>query len=88
MNPRIREKLVSMAENPKAQLIQLVAGTIVSLLSMFALVLTSDWENQWVFYLLNALLIAGVIYAIPGYVGIWLWRMKDSLFRNSSSNRD
>jgi len=81
MNPRIKEKLVSMAENPKAQLIQLATGTVMSLLAMFALVLTSDWENRWVFYLLNVLLIASVIYAIPGYIGIWLWRMKDTLFK-------
>ncbi len=81
MNPRFERKLVNMAENPKAQLIQLATGTIISLLSMFALVLTSDWENQWIFYLLNITLIAAVIYAIPGYIGIWLWRMKDTLFK-------
>jgi len=83
MHPKIKKKLVSMAENPKAQLIQLATGTIVCLLSMFALVLTSDWENQWIFFLLNAALIAGVIYAIPGYIGIWLWRMKDTLFKKN-----
>jgi len=81
MNPRIKEKLMNMAENPKVQLIQLATGTIICLLSMFALVLTSDWENQWIFYLFNIVLFAGVIYAIPGYIGIWVWRMKDTLLR-------
>jgi len=71
-----------MSENPTAQIKKLVIGTLLSILAMMALILTSDLESQWLFYALSFVLVLGVGYAIPGYIGIWVWRMKDVLFKD------
>ena len=85
MNNQIKEDIINrlkeMSENPMAQIKRLAIGTLLSLLAMMALVLTSDLEKQWLFYALSIILVIGVVYAIPGYIGIWVWRMKDTLFK-------
>ena len=85
MNNQFKENIINrlkeMSENPVAQIKRLAIGTLLSLLAMMALVLTSDLEKQWLFYSLSIILVVGVIYAIPGYIGIWVWRMKDTLFK-------
>jgi len=85
MNNQIKEDIISrlkeMSENPIVQIKRLAIGTLLSLLAMMALVLTSDLELQWLFYILSIILVVGVVYAIPGYIGIWVWRMKDTLFK-------
>ncbi|PHS18187.1 MAG: hypothetical protein COA86_08575 [Kangiella sp.] len=85
MNNQIKEDIISrlkeMSENPTVQIKRLAIGTLLSLLAMLALVLTSDLELQWLFYILSIILVVGVVYAIPGYIGIWVWRMKDTLFK-------
>ncbi|PCI72657.1 MAG: hypothetical protein COB38_03965 [Gammaproteobacteria bacterium] len=85
MNNQIKKDIISrlkkMSENPTVQIKRLAIGTLLSLLAMMALVLTSDLEFQWLFYILSIILVVGVAYAIPGYIGIWVWRMKDTLFK-------
>jgi len=82
---QLARKLKQMAETPKAQIKRLAIGTLVSLITMIALVLTSDFASQSLFYALILFLAGGVIYAIPGYIGIWMWRMKDTLFREKET---
>ena len=77
MNSKLRYKLELMAATPRTQIKRLALGSLVSILAMLVLVLTSEFESQWLFYFLSLLIIAGVLYAIPGYIGIWVWRMKD-----------
>jgi len=79
---RLTKKLQQMADTPKTQIKRLAVGTLIALLAMMSIVLTSHLESQWLFYILTLLLAAGIIYAIPGYIGIWVWRMKDTLFRD------
>jgi len=78
--------LEEMAKNPVKQIKQLATGTLISLVTMGLILVTSDLENQSLFYLLSFVTVLGIIYAIPGYLGIWVWRMKDSLFK--SKKRD
>ncbi len=88
MRNGIKTKLVSrlkqMSETPKIQIKQLVIGTLISLIGMTAIIFTAQLENQLLFYFLVLILSSGVIYAIPGYIGIWVWRMKDTLFKKSN----
>lgn len=69
-----------MALTPKKQLKRLLIGTLGSLFFMLVLLLTSDESASWLFYLLSLSLALSIIYAIPGYIGIWLWRMRKFLF--------
>ena len=80
MNTAFKEKLKLMAATPKTQIKRLAIGTFVSLVALLALVVTSEFEYEWLFYLLSFCMLMGIAYAIPGYIGIWLWRMKDTLF--------
>lgn len=73
---------------PKAQFKQLALGTILAVLSMGMLWLTSHLESQFVFYGLVACLVASILYAVPGYLGVWLWRMRDTLFKNNDHQKD
>ncbi len=82
MKLALKNKLKQMANDPKAQLVQLATGTFISLLAMLGLFLSSDLEMTWLFYLLSIVLVTGVGYAIPGYIGVWVWRMKDTIFRH------
>ena len=77
----LKKRLELMASTPQVQVKQLAIGTAISLISMASLILTSELELQWLFYLLSFILVLGILYAIPGYIGIWLWRMKDTLFK-------
>ena len=81
-----REKLASifrkMADNPRQQIKQLAIGTAISLVAMILLVLTSSLENAWLFYGLAFVAISAILYAIPGYIGVWVWRMKQVFFRD------
>ena len=85
MNNQFKQNIINrlkeMSKNPTAQIKRLAIGTLLSLLAMMALVLTSDLESQWLFYALSIILVVSVVYAIPGYIGIWVWRMKDTLFK-------
>jgi len=69
-----------MALTPKTQLKQLALGTCGALLSMLLIVVTSHWPQPWLFYLLSVFLILSILYALPGYLGIWLWRMRKFFF--------
>lgn len=69
-----------MALTPKAQMKQLAIGTLGAFITVVILILTSQLENTVLFYLLSAILIGFVIYAIPGYIGMWVWRMRKTLF--------
>ncbi len=75
-----------MALTPKRQIGQLALGSFISLVAMLALIITSELESSLVFYSLSFILVLGVIYAIPGYIGIWVWRMRDVLF--DQENKD
>lgn len=80
-NSPLYRRLQRMATTPRAQIKRLAIGSLASLLIMLALVLTSELENQLVFYSLSGLLAIAVGYAIPGYIGVWVWRMQKVLFR-------
>ncbi len=82
-NSPLYHHLHRMAMTPKAQIKKLAIGTLVSLLAMLGLILTSELANPLVFYSLSSLLVIAVCYAIPGYVGIWVWRMQKVIFKNS-----
>ncbi len=69
-----------MAVTPNKQLKQLAIGTVISAISMIVMTLTSDLENRWLFYFLVSINILAIIYAIPGYIGMWVWRMRKVLF--------
>jgi len=75
------DRLHLMAMNPKEQIKKLFIGTILSTISMGLIIFTSGWENLWLFYFLVVCMIASVAYAIPGYIGVWVWRMHDVIFR-------
>ena len=83
-NNPLYERLHKMAMTPRTQLKQLANGSLVSLLAMIGLVFTSELENPGVFYGLTAVLVLAIAYAIPGYIGIWVWRMRDVLFPKDS----
>jgi uncharacterized membrane protein YccC len=76
--------LLKMAQTPKAQAKQLAIGTLLAIIIMLGLIFTSEYENQIIFYLLSSLLVVAVIYAVPGYIGIWVWRMRSVLFDNKN----
>lgn len=78
---KLLKKLESMAENPRKQLKRVAIGTVICFVSLLALILTSSLEKVWLFYLLSIVGIIAIIYAVPGYVGIWAWRMKQVLFK-------
>ena len=79
---KLRAKIRSMASSPRVQLKRLALGTVISLVAMILLIITSQYESRILFYTLSLTAIIGIIYALPGYLGIWVWRMKDSLFRS------
>jgi len=72
-----------MANTPKAQIIRLAIGASISALSILILTFVSTMEIRWLFYLLVFTTLIGILYAIPGYIGIWLWRMRNVLFRKN-----
>ena len=76
----IKDKLRQMALSPQKQLRRLALGTVGSVTSMLFLFLTSAQESAILFYFLSTILVVCVIYALPGYIGIWVWRMRKSLF--------
>ena len=69
-----------MALTPKTQLRRIAVGTSGSLVSLLLLILTSEKVNPWLFYGFSLSLLGWVAYAIPGYIGIWVWRMRKFLF--------
>jgi len=79
----IRNHLKQMANSPKAQIKRLASGTAVSIISMLLIFVTSFLEYQWLFYSLVVIASAGIAYAIPGYIGVWVWRMRDLLFKDN-----
>lgn len=76
----LKAKLRQMALTPKTQLKRLAIGTLGALICMLLLILTSHLANPWLFYSLSILLAIFTLYAIPGYLGIWLWRMRKFFF--------
>ena len=76
----LKNKLREMANTPRTQLKRLVIGTALSLLGAVGLLIASGGESQWIFYLSSIVILVGVIYALPGYIGIWLWRMRKFFF--------
>ncbi|MET1253956.1 hypothetical protein [Aliikangiella maris] len=76
----IKKHFIQMAKTPKSQLKRLLIGTICSFVCLILLILSSDWEIQWLFYLLSTALLIAILYAIPGYIGLWMWRMRKFLF--------
>jgi len=79
----IRNHLKQMANSPKAQVKRLASGTVVSIISMLLIFVTSFLEYQWLFYFLVVIALLSIVYAIPGYVGVWVWRMKDVIFNEN-----
>jgi hypothetical protein len=77
---KLKKTFRQMALTPKTQFKKLIIGTVAAFICMLALVLFSSHLNPILFYSLSVLLVASVTYAIPGYIGIWLWRMRKSLF--------
>ena len=71
-----------MSDTPKTQMKILVIGTAIALVSMIALLFTSSLESTLLFYLFVFFMAVGIAIAIPGYIGIWVWRMRDTLFRD------
>ncbi|MDQ7048159.1 MAG: hypothetical protein Q9M92_00930 [Enterobacterales bacterium] len=84
LKKRLVAYLKTMAANPQAQIKRLAIGTFISLIASILQIFSSQWESQILFYILSFIMLAGVIYALPGYLGIWMWRMRDTLFRNNS----
>ena len=77
-------QLQQMAMTPKKQIKKLAIGSLISILAMLAMVLTSELENRILFYSLTAVLMAAVAYAVPGYIGVWVWRMQKVLFKHNN----
>jgi len=69
-----------MALTPRKQLFRLGIGTLGALVTMAIMLFTSHLELQWLFYMLSGLIALCIIYAIPGYIGIWVWRMRKFFF--------
>ncbi|TQV74981.1 hypothetical protein FLL45_08545 [Aliikangiella marina] len=82
--PKLKDKLEQMANTPKAQFKQLAVGTLGAIGSMGLLWVSSQYESELIFYSLTICLVVCVAYALPGYLGIWLWRMRDTLFRQKN----
>lgn len=76
----LKTKFRQMALTPRTQLKRLAIGTVGALICMTVLVLTSHLANQWLFYVLSFSLVIFTLYALPGYLGIWLWRMRKYFF--------
>ena len=76
-----------MAYTPKVQIKRLAIGTSISAVAIFILTFVSQLESQWLFNLLVAVTLIGILYAIPGYIGIWVWRMRDILFKTRNKNQ-
>jgi hypothetical protein len=76
----IKDRLRQMALTPRTQFKKLIIGTVCAFFCMLVLILSSAQENPVLFYALSFCLALSVAYAIPGYIGIWLWRMRKSLF--------
>ncbi len=72
----LKQQLKQMALTPKVQLKKLLTGTLGALVCLLTLILTSHFTNQWLFYGLSVMMGLFILYAIPGYIGIWAWRMK------------
>jgi len=83
---KIKNHLKQMASSPKAQIKRLAIGTGISILAMLMIFFTSYLEYQWLFYLFAVISSLGIIYAIPGYIGVWVWRMKDVIFRDDDTH--
>jgi hypothetical protein len=79
----LKRRLQTMATDPKKHLKRMLWGTLGSVIAMILLLYTSSWESRWLFYLLSGLLISCALYALPGYLGIWLWRMRHVFFDQS-----
>lgn len=84
MNEWLENTLKEMANTPAKQIRKLAIGSLLSLIAMGLLIITSDLENQIVFYSLATIALLAIIYAVPGYIGIWVWRMKSTLFRKDN----
>jgi hypothetical protein len=69
-----------MAYSPRLQIRRLAIGTSISSIAILIFMLVSHLEVQWLFYLLVVITSLGILYAIPGYIGVWVWRMRDVLF--------
>ncbi len=69
-----------MALTPRKQLKQLLVGTVGGLLAMIGVLIASHFEQTYWFYLFASIVAICLIYALPGYIGIWLWRMRKFLF--------
>jgi len=82
LNTKIKDHLRQMAYSPKAQIKKLAIGTTVSIIAMLMNFFTSQLEYQWLFYLFAIISSLGIIYALPGYIGIWVWRMRDVIFKD------
>ncbi len=85
---KLRDKLEQMAMTPRTQFRQLVIGTGAAILVMGLLWLTSGLGSDLIFYFLVFCLALSIIYAIPGYLGVWLWRMRGTLFRKASPGKN
>lgn len=69
-----------MALTPRAQLRQLLIGTLGAFICALTLVLTNQSLEAWAFYTLSVIMGAFIIYALAGYIGVWMWRMRKTLF--------
>ena len=76
-----------MAYSPKIQIKKLALGTASATVSMVTIILTSHLESQWLFYGLVLTIMVSILYAIPGYIGIWIWRMRDVFFEESQKKK-
>ncbi|MGX5173018.1 hypothetical protein ACUR5C_03215 [Aliikangiella sp. IMCC44653] len=76
----IKAHFRNMALTPITQLKRLAIGTLLSLIFSATLILFAEALTAWLFYSLALALILSALYALPGYFGIWLWRMRKFLF--------
>lgn len=76
----LKSHLKKMALTPKTQLKKLLYGTFIAFTLMLILLLTSNSLSSWQFYTLCFFIMLSILYAIPGYIGIWVWRMRKFFF--------
>jgi len=81
----LKDKLEVMAMTPRTQFKRLAIGTLAGILVMGLMWVTASLESDLVFYFLVFCLTLSILYAVPGYLGVWLWRMRDTLFKKPSS---
>jgi len=81
LKQRLIHYLKACANNPSSQIKRLAIGTFIALLAMLVQIFTSQWASQFLFYLISLVMFAGIFYALPGYLGIWIWRMRGTFFR-------